>query len=128
MEKAIFITGTDTGVGKTVVTALLGRMLAERGVNVTTQKWIQTGCKGTSEDIDVHRSFMKNSDYHSDMAPYILEFPSSPHLAVSLEGKEIDITKIENSFSRLSERFDVVLVEAAFVREAVRVEARQDKK
>ncbi len=42
--KSLFITGTDTGAGKTIVTGLLGRYLQYRGTRVITQKWVQTGC------------------------------------------------------------------------------------
>ncbi|MEK7377241.1 MAG: dethiobiotin synthase, partial [Candidatus Margulisiibacteriota bacterium] len=52
--KAVFICGTDTGVGKTVVTGRLFQQLLDRGVNVITQKWVQTGCRGFSPDTARH--------------------------------------------------------------------------
>ncbi len=118
MVKGIFVTGTDTGVGKTVVTGLLGRFLAERGVNVVTQKWVQTGCKGVSEDIEAHIRFMDGDKgffdkYTEEMAPYIFEFPSSPHLAAALEEKSIDTGRIESAFRRLAQDFDYVIAEGA---------------
>ncbi|MFH1552077.1 MAG: dethiobiotin synthase [Candidatus Omnitrophota bacterium] len=118
MKNAIFITGTDTGVGKTIVTGLLGRLFTERGIKTITQKWVQTGCAGVSEDIAVHMGFIRNGEryiekYHSDMAPYVLEFPSSPHLAALLEKKHIDAAIIERSFRRLEKDFDLVLVEGS---------------
>ncbi|MBD3427291.1 MAG: dethiobiotin synthase [Candidatus Omnitrophica bacterium] len=118
MAKAIFITGTDTGVGKTLVTGLLGRMLSEKGINVITQKWVQTGCDGFSCDIAEHLRSMKveraEVEQHvQDMVPYSFEHPSSPHLAAALEKKKICPEKIENSFYRLSDKFDFVLVEGA---------------
>ncbi len=118
MNNAIFITGTDTGVGKTVVTGLLGRVLAERGVKVITQKWVQTGCAGVSVDLAEHVRITGKGEeyfqkYRSDMAPYVLEFPASPHLAARLEKKVIDAGRIERSFRRLSEDFDFVLVEGS---------------
>ena len=75
MNKGIFITGTDTGVGKTVVTGLLGRYFSDKGVNVVTQKWIQTGCEGTSEDILVHEEVMGKcfKEFYSLMVPYIFK-------------------------------------------------------
>ena len=51
----IFVAGTDTGVGKTVVCGLLAWFLRERGFRVVTQKWVQTGCGGEPEDLAVHR-------------------------------------------------------------------------
>lgn len=118
MNDALFITGTDTGAGKTVITGLLGRFLLEKGVNAVTQKWVQTGCTGFSEDIAVHlklmnmdRSFIEG--HINDVAPYIFEFPASPHLAAGLEKKHIDISRIESSFIRLKERFEFVAVEGS---------------
>ena len=116
MDNALFITGTDTGAGKTIITGLLAKLLTKRGIKTITQKWVQTGCAGVSEDVAMHMKFMTDGGkymekYHSDMAPYVLEFPSSPHLAALLEKKHIDIARIESSFRRLAEDFDFVLVE-----------------
>ncbi|NQT32407.1 MAG: dethiobiotin synthase [Candidatus Omnitrophica bacterium] len=118
MNKGIFITGTDTGVGKTVVTGLLGRYLLDEGVNAVTQKWIQTGCDSVSEDIIAHEKLMgegsgRFKEFYPDMAPYIFKYPASPHLAASLEGENIDPVKITGSFYRLSDKFDIVLAEGA---------------
>ena len=56
--KILFVSGIDTGIGKTVATALLAKKLAQDGKSVITQKLIQTGCKGISEDILEHRKIM----------------------------------------------------------------------
>ncbi len=118
MNKTIFITGTDTGVGKTLVTGFWGRFLSERGIKTITQKWIQTGCNGFSEDIEAHLKLMRKDKkdlegYLGDVAPYVLELPASPHLAARLEKMEIDNTIIEKSFRRLERDFDFVAVEGA---------------
>ncbi|MEA3488998.1 MAG: dethiobiotin synthase [Candidatus Omnitrophota bacterium] len=116
MVNSIFITGTDTGVGKTVVTAFLGGYLSGKGVKVVTQKWIQTGCAGISGDVAFHTKFIGSGEkhlekYQTERTPYVLEFPSSPHLAALLEKKHIDAEKIERAFLKLSKEFDLVLVE-----------------
>ncbi len=118
MDNAIFITGTDTAVGKTVITGLLGRFLIDRGMDVVTQKWVQTGSSRFAGDITRHMELMgmseeKMREYRSHMEPYVLKFASSPHLAASLEGARIDPARIEDSFLRLKERFDLVLVEGS---------------
>ncbi|MBI5124410.1 MAG: dethiobiotin synthase [Candidatus Omnitrophica bacterium] len=95
--RAIFVAGTDTGVGKTVVTSLLARSLMEDGYNVATQKWVETGRTG-------------RSDAHT---PYILKMAASPHLAARMEKKSIRISKIENSLKRLSRDFDIVIIEGS---------------
>jgi len=114
--KSVFITGTDTEVGKTVVTGLLGRFLSDKGYNVITQKWIQTGCKSFPDDIFSHLNFMKRKrfdirNYLEHVCPYTFKLASSPHLASKLEKRKIRQGKIKNSFSILSKEFDSVLVE-----------------
>lgn len=114
--KSVFITGTDTGIGKTVVTGLLARYLAKNKVNVITQKWVQTGNKGFSKDIASHIKVagleQKYSKQHSDLiCPYIFDFAASPHLAAKLQRKAIDINKIKRSFKILIKHFDSVIVE-----------------
>lgn len=116
MTNAIFITGTDTGVGKTLITGLLARSFAMKGVRVVTQKWIQTGSNGAPGDISTHMHFATNvkdsiKKYGSDMSPYVFDFPASPHLAARLEKKNINIKKIKDSFRRLSSKFDFVIIE-----------------
>ena len=56
---SFFITGTDTGCGKTVVTGLLGKYLMDQGKKVITQKWIQTGCDSFPDDITSHLFYME---------------------------------------------------------------------
>lgn len=114
--KAIFVTGTDTGVGKTVITGLLARYFLEKGYSVITQKWVETGSGNFSRDINTHLKLMrvdkrKVKDYLPDMCPYNFKFASSPHLAARLERKTIDVQRIRDSFNFLSRHFDVVIVE-----------------
>ena len=117
MEKIkIFIGGTDTGVGKTVVTGLLSRFLIDKGYNAVTQKWVQTGSYDHSADIQEHLNYMRRSKddyegYSEDIMPYIFKYPASPHLAAKLETIEIDNSKIERSFNVLYDRYDAVIVE-----------------
>jgi len=114
----IFVAGTDTSAGKTVVTGLLGCYLLKKGYRVVTQKWVQTGCSGFSGDIDIHLKLMGKKaddflDYFSLMRPYVFRFASSPHLAARLEGKRININKIEKSLNSLTKHFDFVIVEGS---------------
>lgn len=115
--KAIFIAGTDTGVGKTVVTGCLAQYLSDKGHKVITQKWIQTGCNSkVSSDIKTHLEIMGQDisqikPYLPYVSPYIFKLPSSAHLASAAEKKRIDIKKIIKSLEFLSKRFDFVLVE-----------------
>lgn len=127
----IFICGTDTGVGKTVVTGLLAKYLLEKGLNAVTQKWIQTG-SGDKDliDNDYHYQLIGNAmqtttktrvkekildsnitKYKSYIIPYRFAIPASPHLAAKLEGKKISVRKIIECFKTLEKNFDFVIVE-----------------
>ena len=97
--KTIFIAGTDTGVGKTVVTLLLARYLRESGYSVSATKWAVTGYAGGDRDELGGRAL------------YRFKFPASPHLAARLEKRRINADKIINSTKALSRRFDFVVVE-----------------
>lgn len=111
----IFITGTDTGVGKTVVTGCLARFLQERGYRVVTQKWVQTGIsQNSTSDISLHLKMMKvvtNRTEHKLLEPYRFKAACSPHLASRLENRKIDRNKIIKSFKTLANKFDFVIVE-----------------
>ncbi len=114
--KSVFITGTDTEVGKTVVTGLLARYFLDKGESVITQKWVQSGSPKFSIDIANHlkiigkkKSCIKNE--LSDVCPYVFKLPASPHLASLRESKTININKIKKSFRALKKKFDWVIVE-----------------
>ena len=61
-----FISGIDTDAGKSIATGIIARTLYRQGVKVITQKFIQTGCRGISEDILKHREIMAKSPQDVD--------------------------------------------------------------
>lgn len=113
----LFVTGTGTDVGKSWATGWLARELARAGSNVITQKFIQTGNCGRSEDIEVHRSIMgiplQPRDLDGTTAPIILSYPASPHLAARIDGIEIDWEVPAASSRQLACEYDHVLIEGA---------------
>lgn len=114
--RAVFVTGTDTGVGKSVVCGLLARYAEEMGLSVVTQKWIQTGSPGFSCDVKLHLKIMqrprfKIKQYLDAVSPYNFSAPLSPHKASSLENRAIRPEKIKKSFRLLARVFDLVIVE-----------------
>lgn len=116
MNNALFIAGTDTGVGKTVLTGLLGWYLLNKGFSIATQKWVQTGDSDGSNDFCGHLDIMgltKSSfgQYSEFTVPYSFSFPASPHLAAKLEDREVSPEKISKAYLKLAEDFDIVLVE-----------------
>ncbi|MFH1672404.1 MAG: dethiobiotin synthase [Pseudomonadota bacterium] len=113
-NKSLFITGTNTGVGKTVVCGCLARFFKLQGINVGIQKWVSTGNKNTSEDIDYCLKMLGGKREEIDptlISPYTFDFPASPHLAAELEEKKISIDKIKKSYHTLQQRHDLLLVE-----------------
>lgn len=112
-----FVSGIDTDAGKSYCTAWLAKELANKGHRVITQKFIQTGNVGHSEDIDLHRRIMGTGYLPEDRQgltmPEIYSYPCSPHLAARIDGRPIDFDKIERATLELASRYDRVLVEGA---------------
>ena len=110
--KSVFVTGTDTGAGKTVVTGLLGWYLAKNGFNVATQKWIQTGAASSCDVAEHHRimGVAKNAAKEREV-PYTFPQPVSPHLAADKNKAVIDCEKIIRDFRVLEKAHDFVIVE-----------------
>ncbi len=112
-----FISGIDTDAGKSYCTAWLARELAQSGKRVITQKFIQTGNTGHSEDIDLHRRITGTGYLPEDREgltmPEIFSYPCSPHLAARIDQRPIDFGKIERATKELARRYDIVLVEGA---------------
>ena len=117
MSDIIFISGIDTDAGKTYATAWLAKYLMKKGQRVITQKFIQTGNSGYSEDIVKHRELMGTGllpeDEDFTTAPIIFSYPASAQLAARLDGKEINLDKVRQSSAVLASRYDSVLVEGA---------------
>jgi len=117
MSHTYFISGIDTDAGKSYATGWLARRLMDEGKTVITQKFIQTGNVGTSEDIEVHRRIMGTGMLAEDLdhstAPIIFSYPASAQLAARIDGRDIDLTVIDAARQKLENRYDVVLVEGA---------------
>lgn len=118
MEKNVFfISGIDTDAGKSYATGFLARELNANGKRTITQKLIQTGNIGHSEDIDLHRKIMgidfTEEDREGLTMPEIFSYPASPHLASRLDNRPIDFDKIAEATRELSQRYEAVLLEGA---------------
>ncbi len=116
-KKVYFVSGIDTGIGKTRVTGLMARSLAQAGHDVITVKMVQTGNDGFSEDIDAHRAICGGVHFLEDdagwTAPQIFKFPSSPRLAAGLEGRTVRLSVIARAVAACAARHEIVLVESA---------------
>lgn len=117
MGRVFWVSGIDTGIGKTIVTGLLAKSLLAAGRKVVTVKMVQTGNDGYSEDIDLHRAICDQAKLPEDLegltAPEIFKYPSSPYLAAQLEGRTVDLDKIAAAIKTCAERYEIVLVESA---------------
>lgn len=114
----LFITGTHTGIGKTLVTGLIARELKRQNASVITQKWVQTGCTGFPEDLATHLDIMGMSPddtapYHAAQCSYCFDLPASPHLAAAEAGAQINPAKLTTATQALQKQFDHVLIEGA---------------
>lgn len=114
--KGFFITGTDTGIGKTVVTACLWSLLAKNGRDVGVMKPIETGvdpkCNSTANsDAQFLLEVSGAKDDLRDVCPIRLKTPASPLQAARIEGTTIDPEKIFRSFQKLQHQHELMLVE-----------------
>jgi dethiobiotin synthetase len=114
----IFITGTDTGVGKTVAAAALGLALREAGVDAGVMKPIETGAPGrdgrrVGADASVLHRLIAPEDPLEDVNPIALALPAAPSAAAKHAGAAIDLTRIRAAYARLAARHEVVLIEGA---------------
>jgi dethiobiotin synthetase len=116
--RGLFVTGTDTGVGKTVIACALVRGLAALGCRVAGMKPVAAGAERTGEGL-------RNSDalalmgaanvpaLYAQVNPYCFEPAISPHIAAEEAGIEVDISTIREKFEALRARADWVVIEGA---------------
>ncbi len=105
-HKSIFITGTDTGVGKSIFAAYLALKLSSEGKKVAILKPIQTG---TEKDTDF-LEFLTEGKI-SIFNTYSFSLPAAPSVAASYGNKNIDIEKVVFDIRKLEKEFDCVIVE-----------------
>jgi dethiobiotin synthetase len=114
----LFVTGTDTGVGKTYVAALIARELAAAGVRVGMYKPAASGCterdgRLVSEDaLALWEAAGRPLDL-SHVCPQMFRAPLAPHLAARAEGKEVDAELLRSGLAAWTDHCDVALVEGA---------------
>ena len=116
-DNVYFVSGIDTNIGKSYATGYLARIWNGQSIRTITQKLIQTGNTGISEDIELHRRIMGcgllEEDREGLTMPEIYSYPCSPHLAAEIDRRPIDFEKIDRATAVLSDRYDAVLLEGA---------------
>ncbi len=121
LARGVFVTGTDTGVGKTLVASAILRAWRKAGVDAVPMKPVQTGCTGPADrlrapDLDVclkAASLKVPSSLYAQMAPYRYRPACSPHLAALLAGRPILISRILAAGRALLRKYDRLVVEGA---------------
>jgi dethiobiotin synthetase len=118
MTPAWFITGTDTGVGKTRIAAALCCALAARRISVAAMKPVASGCSVTPEglrndDALALLAAMNVRARYSDVNPYAFAPAIAPHIAAQEAGVAIDFDVLDRAFERLRMQSQVLIVEGA---------------
>ena len=112
----LFVTGTDTGVGKTRVSAALLRAAVARGRRAVGMKPVASGCRATpqglrSQDAEALLAAGNVAAAYDDVNPYAFLPPTAPHLAAAMAGVSIDIERIRAAYRRLCADAGHVVVE-----------------
>ena len=109
MAKSLLISGTDTGVGKTAVTAALTAYWQKYrpSQSVAVFKPIQSG----EGDREFYQSHFKLTQSAQEITPLQYEHPLAPPIAAELEGRSVDLAKVWNTFQQLQQSYDQVFIE-----------------
>ena len=118
MTRGLFVTGTDTGVGKTFLASALASALCGRGCRVGVMKPAESGCARAGgrlvpQDAELLMRASGCTSPMKDVNPYALATPLAPALAAEREGVEIDLAHILDCFDRVAASHDLVIVEGA---------------
>ncbi len=111
-----FITGTDTGVGKTIVTLAVMELLKRRGFEVAGMKPVASGCDASAAGLRNHDAMQimqacSSGLPYSQVNPYAFEPAIAPHIAAARSGETISVAKIVSVYRDLEEAADRVVVE-----------------
>ncbi len=110
MKQVYFITGTDTGVGKTVLTCLFLKGLRARGVNAVALKPICSGGRGDARTIF---SAINGALALDEINPWYFRAPLAPLLAAREENRKIELAQVVARIRAMRKRFDLLIVEGA---------------
>lgn len=112
MARGLFVTGTGTEVGKTVVAATIARTLAGEGTKVAVFKPAVTGLdEGVETDHELLRRASGSDQADEEIAPYRYGPPASPHLAAALAGEEIDPERLRQAAALAAASAEAIVCE-----------------
>lgn len=115
---SVFVTGTDTDVGKTRVSVALIELLQNQGLTVAAMKPVASGCEMTEYGLRNDDALQLNQQANVDLDyeltnPYAFEPAIAPHIAAKQAGAEINLDIIKNNFQQIKQQADAVVVEGA---------------
>lgn len=118
MKQAYFVTGTDTGVGKTYVACKLIQQYVAQGYKVVGMKPVAAGCEfvdgeWVNEDVLKLTQASNVKAPREQINPYSFKAPIAPHIAAEKAGVEIELAVIKQAFDQLAKMADIVIVEGA---------------
>ncbi|WP_167555429.1 dethiobiotin synthase [Gottfriedia acidiceleris] len=118
MGKGYFVTGIDTDIGKTYVTAQMVNCLQKKGIDAIPYKPVQSGVVNVNnrvigEDVAFYKEKLELTEEHDYYSTYTFKTPVSPHLASKLEDVFINEQVILEKYKQLENKHDVVFVEGA---------------
>jgi dethiobiotin synthetase len=116
--QGVFVTGTDTGVGKTLAACALLHALAARGLRVIGMKPVAAGARDeagrlANDDVMALKAASTVSASDELVNPYCFEPAIAPHIAAAQVGVSIDLARIRDAYAVLAGRADYVIVEGA---------------
>lgn len=113
-RRSLFVTGTDTGVGKTIVSCALIAGLRARGLDAGAMKPVETGV-GEEGPLDAQalRAAAGDEDPLELVCPQRFALPAAPTVAAAAEGRNVDGTAIRDAFAEIARQHDLVVVEGA---------------
>jgi dethiobiotin synthetase len=118
-SSSFFVTGTDTEVGKTLVSGALIIKLREAGLRsvgfkpVVAGTYIDSGNEKLNEDLETLRIASGLNPYEHSLCPYVLDEAAAPHIVAKTHEIQLDATVILDAFNALAQDFESVLVEGA---------------
>jgi dethiobiotin synthetase len=116
--RGLFVTGTDTEIGKTVIACALLHGLKAGGARVAGMKPVASGCRRTAaglrnDDAEAMQALVGPEFEYRQINPYAFEPAIAPHLAAAEAGVTVDFSLIEQTYRNLAQRADYAVVEGA---------------
>ncbi|KXZ21845.1 dethiobiotin synthase [Bacillus nakamurai] len=113
--KSFFVTGTDTGVGKTVISCGLAALFKQKNVDVGVFKPFLSGVPRShpKSDTSLLKQMSQTCLSHEDITPFECKEPLAPHVALMLEGRSVGMEEVINHWRNIKDKHDCFIVEGA---------------